>query len=69
MSKFWKKFSFWTKIRLFLGSVGVTGEITLFLIDTYPVWKIVAAIATGAAILITYVFTDSNNNDIVDTFE
>ena len=67
--KTWKTFSFWNKIRLTLGAIGIGGEITLYLGDSYPHWKIIAGIATAVSILITYVFKDDNNNNVADIFE
>lgn len=65
----WKTFSFWDKIRMILGSVGIGGEITLFLVEAYPEWKIVAAISTIISIFITYFFKDSDNDGVVDILE
>lgn len=67
--KVWRQFSFWNKIRMTLGAIGIGGEITLYIGDSYDHWKIVAAVATGACILITYFFKDENKNGIVDAFE
>lgn len=67
--KWFKRFSFWNKVRLALGSIGIGGEITLYIADSYLHWKIVAAVATGVGLLITYIFVDKNNNDIADIFE
>jgi hypothetical protein len=67
--KWWKAFSFWNKVRVFLGAIGVGGEITLYLADSYHWWKIVAAIATGVSIWATYYIKDKNKNGIVDFFE
>lgn len=67
--KTWQKFSFWNKIRLTLGAVGIGGEVTLYLGESYPHWKILAGAATIACIIITYGFKDDNNNNIVDFLE
>lgn len=69
VSTIFKKFSFWEKIRMFLAGIGMSSEVTLFLVESYPKWKVVAAIATISTIAITYIFKDNNGNDIVDLFE
>jgi len=65
----WKRFSFWDRIRLLLGSIGVGSEITLYFADSFPVWKGIAGVATIVAIAITYLFKDINKNNIIDIFE
>lgn len=67
--KIWKKFSFWNRIRMTIGAFGVGGELTLFLVDSYPEWKIIAAAATALSIALTYLFRDEDKNGIVDIFE
>lgn len=67
--KFWKKFSFWDKIRMTLSAVCIGGDITLFIVDSHPNFKIFAAIATGVSIAITIVFKDDNKNGIIDIAE
>lgn len=64
-----KKFSFWDKIRMILGAIGIGGEITLFLVESYPKWKVVAALATIVSISITYLFKDEDKDDVVDLFQ
>jgi hypothetical protein len=65
----WKTFSFWDKIRMTLSAVCIGGDVTLFIVDSHPEFKIYAAIATGISILITVVFKDENKNNIPDIFE
>lgn len=67
--KWWQHFSFWDKIRMTLGAVGIGGEVTLYIADLYPDFRIYAALATLACIGITYFFTDKNKNGIVDWME
>lgn len=69
MTKWWKRFSFWDKVRMILASLGAGGELTLFLVDSYPEWKLVAGGATFVTIILTYGFRDENKNGIVDLFE
>jgi hypothetical protein len=69
ITKLWYKFSFWDKIRLTLGAIGIGGEVTLFIVESFPQWRILAAIATIISIVITYFFKDENKNGVVDTFE
>ena len=69
MVKWWQRFSFWDKLRLLLGSIGVGSEITLYFADSFPLWKGIAGAATVIAICITYFFKDENKNNKVDIFE
>lgn len=65
----WKSVNFWDKIRLLLGTIGIGGEVTLFIVESYPKWKVVAAASTVASIAITYIFKDNNKNGIIDIVE
>lgn len=65
----WKKVSFWNKLRTMLGLIGIGGEITLYFGDVYSGWMIVAAIATFICMGITFIVEDANNNGIADIFE
>jgi len=67
--KWWKSFSFWDKIRMAIGLLGVGSEFTLFLVESYPHWKVIAAILTGVSIVITFFFKDEDKNGVVDAFE
>ena len=69
MSKFFEKFSFWTKLKLFLGSIGIGSEVALYIVDSNPVFKYVIGGATVIALAITHFVQDKNNNNIVDNFE
>lgn len=68
-SSWWKRVSFWNKLRGMLGLLGIGGEITLYFGDAYSGWMIVAGIATFVSVGITYIVEDANKNDIVDWFE
>lgn len=67
--KWYKKVSFWNKLRGMLGLIGIGGEITLYFRDVYSGWMIVAGIATFILGGITYIVEDANKNGIVDIFE
>lgn len=67
--KWWIQFSFWDKFRMFLGAIGIGGEVTLFIADSYHWWKVVAAVATALSIWLTFFNKDENKNGIVDWFE
>lgn len=67
--KWYKKVSFWNKLRGMLGLIGIGGEITLYLGDFYHGWMIVAAIATFISVGITFIIEDINENGIADIFE
>lgn len=61
--------TFWNKLKGILLSLGIGGEITLFIGDSDPIWKVVAGAATFISILITQLIQDNNNNGKPDIFE
>lgn len=61
--------SFWLKLKLILGGIGIGSEITLFWMEFAPGWKVFAGIATLIGLLITHLIEDKNNNGIADIFE
>lgn len=65
----WKRQDFWNKLQGALLSLGVGSEITLFLSESHPKWKLFAGAATISAMIITKIFEDKNNNNISDIFE
>jgi hypothetical protein len=67
--KWWKAFSFWDKVRVFLGAIGIGGEITIYVSDVWVWWRAIAAIATGLSIWLTFFIKDENKNGVVDAFE
>jgi hypothetical protein len=67
--KFWKRFSFWFKVRTFLGSIGVTSEVAAYFADAGKGIHTAIGAATVLALLITFLFTDEDKNDIVDFFQ
>ena len=69
MPRFWKKISFWNKLKATIGLFGLGGEVIMHIQDSHPVWKAVGLIATGLALAIAIWFEDKNNNGIVDSFE
>jgi hypothetical protein len=69
MSKFWKKFSFWMKLKAILATLGIGGEVALFMGDAGQGYKWFVAAATVVAIIITHLIEDKDNNGIADLFE
>lgn len=69
VNSWWRKISFWNKIRLMIGALGVGGEITLYLGNAYVGWNIVAGLATFIGLGLTLFVTDANNDGIVDGLE
>lgn len=65
----WRTVTFWNKIKLTLISLGVGSEVTLFVADSSPGWKVFAVVCTAIAIIITNFFNDSDNNGQVDILE
>lgn len=69
MIKFWHSISFWLKLKLILGGLGIGSEITLFMTEAAQGWKWLAGIATIIAFLITHLIEDKDNNGLADIFE
>lgn len=65
----WMRVGFWMKIKAIIAALGIGGEITLFIIESHPGWKIVAAIATMFGIFISILIEDKDNNGIADIFQ
>ena len=65
----WKRVSFWNKVRLYLTAIGIGSEATMFWLEMWEGWKWVAGIATLIVIGITHVIEDNNKNGIADIFE
>jgi len=65
----YKKMSFWTKIKAVLVACGAGGEITILIQDSAPWWHGIVVGATFVSIVITNFVKDMNNNGIVDSFE
>lgn len=64
-----KKIAFWNKLKAICLSLGVGTEVTLHLADSVTEWRIVAAIATIMAMLISHLFEDKDNDGDVDMLE
>lgn len=67
--KFWQKFNFWTKLKATFATLGVGGEISLFIGESHEKWKWLVGGATLLSILITNFIEDKDNNGIVDIFQ
>jgi len=67
--KWWKRFSFYNKLKMIFGAFGVGGEITNVIAESVPKWHIVTIVATLLAIGITHIIQDNDGNDIVDLFQ
>jgi hypothetical protein len=67
--KWWKRISFWNKLRSILTALGAGGEVALIIGESSHSYKYVVGIATVVMILITHLIEDRNNNGIADIFE
>lgn len=67
--KWWMKFSFWTKLKGILASLGIGGEVALFIGDSSEIYKWVWGGATLISLIITYIIEDANGNGVADIFE
>lgn len=67
--RFWKRFSFWFKLRTFLTSVGVGSEVAAYWADAGRGIHIAIGCATILSIMISFMMTDEDKNDIVDWFQ
>lgn len=67
--QFWKKFSFWLKIKAIVLLFGVGGEVWMHYEELGAGWKVFGIIATVVGLIITNFFEDKNNNDIIDILE
>jgi hypothetical protein len=67
--KLWKRISFWNKLRSIFTALGVGGEFALFLGESSHSYKWIVGGFTVAAIIITHLFEDMNNNGVADIFE
>lgn len=68
--KWWKKVSFWFKLKGILLSVGIGSEIGLYFgeQDGHG-WKIFVGIATAIGMLITHLIEDKDKNGEADIFQ
>lgn len=69
MVKWFKTVCFWKKLKGTIAGLGIGSEITLYMMDSHPTWKIVAAISSVVGMLITTWIEDTNNDGIVDLFQ
>lgn len=69
MSQFFKKMSFWLKLKATIALFGSGGELTLLITDAGKGWHVVMVAATLLSLAITQWFEDKDNNGIVDIFE
>lgn len=67
--KWWKKFSFWMKLKGIFAALGIGGEVALFIGESSQGYKWFVAGATVIAIIITHLIEDKDNNGIADLFE
>lgn len=67
--KFWKRFSFWAKVRIMLIPVTIGGEVALYFGDSHGFWKIATPIATMIVYALTHLIKDENKDDIIDGLE
>lgn len=67
--KFWKKTSFWFKLKAFIALFSVGGEIALIIGESHHGYKLMVGVAALTGWLITQAIADVNQNGIVDIFE
>lgn len=69
VTKWWHKLKFWTKVRMFIGALGIGGEGYAHAVDLGTNWKVICLICTLLALFITLFFTDDDGNGLVDILE
>lgn len=69
IQKWWTKIKFWTKVRMFIGTLGIGGEGYAHAVDLGNDWKIICLVCTLLALFITLFFTDDDGNGLVDILE
>lgn len=67
--KWFKRVSFWQKLKATIAGLGISSEITLYMMDSHPAWKVVAAISSVVGMLITTWVEDKDNDGVVDIFQ
>ena len=65
----WKRFSFWNKVRSVITAILASTEIALFAEGASEAWKWFALAFGLIIIFTTHIVQDANNNGIVDLFE
>ncbi len=69
MAKWFKQFSFWSKLKAIIALFGAGGELTVVLTSA-PGWLHAVVIpATILSLMLAQLIEDKNNNGIVDLFE
>lgn len=68
--KWWKKVSFWFKLKAALLTFGIGSEFALYFAEEGGHgWKIFVGCATALSWLITHLIEDKDKNGIVDWFQ
>lgn len=74
--KWWKRFSFWTGVKLALIPLALGGEMAVYTAEKWAteeaahgIWYIVPPIASYALYLLTNLVKDENKDNIVDGLE
>ncbi len=69
MSKWWKKISFWNKLKTTLVAVSALIQAEMIREEAHWGWNAGVFVMTVIVILITNWFQDNNNNGIIDIAE
>lgn len=69
ITKWWQRMSFWNKLKLTIGGLGVGSELALIIGDSAHEWKVWAAVATIISVVITIWFEDKDNDGNVDILQ
>lgn len=67
--KWWKRFSFWTKVQGISAALGIGSEFALYLGDSHHGWKIFVGVITAIGLALKYIIEDKNANGVVDIFD
>lgn len=67
--EYWKRTTFWNKLKDTFALFGTGGQVVLALSHTSPYWNLVAGIATIMVMIFTIWMDDRDNNGVVDLFE
>ena len=65
----WKRMSFWNKLRSILTSVTAMTEVALFIEGSDDFWKVLTFVIGVVVILITHLIEDNNNDGLADIFQ
>jgi len=68
--KWWKRTSFWFKLKTYLLSIGIGTEAGLFFVELDGHgWKVAVGIATVLGLAITHIIEDKDGDGVADIFQ